>query len=367
MPQSICANTSIRRLLALTMIVVGGLSAAAATPSKPGCTPEAGLHFVCDADRPEDLARIPGTRWLIASGFSPGSGLKLVDTRRKTQQRWFVASAAQVRPNLQQYPDCASPPDPSLFNARGISLRMKGTRHGELHVVNHGGRESIEVFDVLRREAGNSPELVWKGCLLMPPGHVGNAVATFSNGTVLATVLTRPGTTITDFERGLKTGAVFERRPGSAAFRLVPGTELPGNNGLETSRDDRQFFVVAFGLRAVAVFVRGIEIGPSKIVKAPGFMPDNIHYDGKRLLAAGMISDEPACGGARKIINGAADTMQCPRGYRVAELEPRAGVFRLVAEGPRNSKFNGVSSAVILGHELWLGSYQSDRIAFRRR
>ena len=322
---------------------------------------------MCDADRPEDLARIPGTRWLIASGFSEGSGLKLVDTQMKTQQLWLAAAPVQLRPDRIQYPDCSTPPQPAAFNARGISLRMSDRRRGTLHVVNHGGRESIEVFDVRLSDMRSRPELAWKGCLLMPPGHVGNAVATFSDGTVLVTVLTRPSTTITDFERGLNTGAVYERRPGAPTFRLIPGTELPGNNGLETSRNDRQFFVVAFGLRAVAVFRRGAETGPSNMIKAPGFMPDNIHYDGVRLLAAGMINDEPECGGVRQIINGVADAMQCPRGYRVAELNPKKRSFKLIAEGPRNPKFNGASSAVIVGRELWLGSYQADRIAYRRR
>jgi hypothetical protein len=355
----------IRQFLVLAIFAVGILPAAAAASGT--CTPEADLSFICDADRPEDLARIPRTRWLIASGFSPGSGLKLVDTRSKTQQRWFLALREQVRPNVERYPDCASPPDPTVFSARGISLRMTGRRRGTLHVVNHGGRESIEVFEILIPSKNHPPELAWKGCLLMPTGHVGNAVATFSDGTVLVTVLTRPGKSITDFERGWKTGAVYERLPGASAFSMIPGTELPGNNGLETSRDDQEFYVVAFGLRAVAVFARGQEGGPKDIVKAPGFMPDNIRYDGERFLAAGMISDEPACGGVRQIVNGVADTMLCPRGYRVAELDPRKGSFHLLAEGKRSERFNGVSSAVILGRDIWLGSYQADRLAYRKR
>jgi hypothetical protein len=351
---------------------VGLLAALIACPAAPAlatdpCAPAQGLSFLCGAIKPEDLKRIPGTAYLVASGFSPGSGLKLVDTRRKRFEHWFLARPDQVTPDRARYPDCAMPPDPALFNARGLSLRRTGRNMATLFVVNHGGRESVEVFTIRRGSAKAAPTLHWQGCLLMPEGHVGNAVASYRDGTVLVSVLTRPGKSITDFERGEKTGGIFERAPGAAHFTLIPGTELPGNNGLETARDDRGFYAVAFGLRAVALFKRGSQTGPEAIVPAPGFMPDNIHWNGKRLIAAGMNSDEPACGGPRQIINGIADTMQCPRGWRVAALDPRRRTFRILAQGERVPGFNGVSQALFMGRTLWLGSYQADRIAYQRR
>ncbi len=329
------------------------------------CSPSAGLNYLCGAIKPEDMKRIPGTRYIVTSGFSVGSGLKLVDARAKTFTRWFTANSDQITPNTQLYPDCATPPDPALFNARGLSLRRTGRRTATLHVVNHGGREAIEVFSIEAPGKGHAPTLSWLGCQLLPPGHVGNAVATYSDGTVLVSVLTRPGTTITDFERGEKTGGIFKRARDASAFTLIPGTELPGNNGLETSPDDRKFYTVAFGLRAVAIFKRGQTSGPEAIIPAPGFMPDNIHWVGHRLLAAGMNSDEPACGGKRQIINGEADKMLCPRGWKVARLDPRTRKFSVIAQGDRTAGFNGVSQAVIIAGTLWLGSYQSDRIAYR--
>jgi hypothetical protein len=48
------------------------------------------LSFICGVERPEDLARIAGTRWLIASGFSAGAGLKLIDIDVHTMQFWFT-------------------------------------------------------------------------------------------------------------------------------------------------------------------------------------------------------------------------------------------------------------------------------------
>ena len=141
----------------------------------------------------------------------------------------------------------------------------------------------------------------------------------------------------------------------------------PGNNGLEVAPDDSGFYTIAFGWRAVAMFRRHATGGPYAVLPAPGFMPDNIHWDGKHLIAAGMVSDEPACGGKRQIIDGVADKMLCPRGWRVAELRPRSHQWRLIAQGPRSSVFNGVSSAVLNGRYLWLGSYQADRLAVTLR
>ena len=94
-------------------------------------------------------------------------------------------------------------------------------------------------------------------------------------------------------------------------------------------------------------------------------MPDNLHWDNGRLLLAGMQYDEPACGGIRKIIDGKADDMRCHRGYTVAQLDPRSMEFSIVAYAEPDPDFNGVSAATIVGTELWLASYQSDRIAWR--
>ena len=188
------------------------------------------------------------------------------------------------------YPECPGPVDPAKFNARGLSLRKTSDERFTLYVVNHGGRESIEIFDVTT--GGDRPALRWRGCRLMPPGQVGNAVASFADGTLLVTVLTRPGTTIADFVLGKRTGAVWQWTPGASGFAEIPGTQLPGNNGLETDPDERHFYVVAFGWHAVVVFDRRHPKKPVRVIEMPGFMPDNVHWTEGRLVAAGMRLDE---------------------------------------------------------------------------
>jgi len=345
------------------MMWLAGLLAVAA-PAAADCPPGASLAYVCRVEHPEDVVAIPGTRWLIASGFAPGAGLKLVDSERKAAESWYDGRASQVSVDRMTYPGCPGPVDPAKFNARGLSLRKTGDERFTLYVVNHGGRESIEIFEVTT--GGDRPALRWRGCRLMPPGQVGNAVASFADGTLLVTVLTRPGTTIADFVLGKRTGAVWQWTPGASGFAEIPGTQLPGNNGLETDPDERHFYVVAFGWHAVLVFDRRHPKKPVRVIEMPGFMPDNVHWTDGRLVAAGMRLDEPACGGLRRVVDGEADKMLCHRGYVAAAIDPASGIVSTLTYGEPEQDFNGVSAAAIAGDTIWLGSYQADRLAYRK-
>ena len=324
-----------------------------------------GLRFVCGAHHPEDMARVPGTRWVIVSGFAPGGGLQLLDTRALTLRRWRPgADAPEGAVKPLGAADCRDAPKITGLDTQGLSLRRLGAGRYRLYAVNHGGRESIEIFDVTVR--AGVPTGRWRGCVLMPPGEAANAVSSFPDGTIIATVLNRPGTTKADFVRGKATGGVYAWRPGTAGFRLLPGTGLPGNNGLAAAPDGRTFYVVAFGLHAVYRYSRADTRRPLRAATAPGFMPDNIHWWRGRLIAAGMTYDEPACGGIRGIVNGHADPMLCHRGYVVAAVDPRTLHFTVLARGRPNPVFNGATTGLVIGNRLWISSYQADRVAYRR-
>lgn len=345
--------------MALSLLAALALSGAAVDD----CASDPPLAYVCGPVKPEDLLALPDTPWLIASGFAPGAGLKLVDARTATYRQFYTGGSDQLDVDRGAFPDCPGPVDPALFNARGLSLRKLGKGRWQLLAVNHGGRESIEVFDVTAQGKGE-PSLTWRGCVPMPQGQVGNAVASFADGTMLVTVLTRPGTKIGDFVQGRITGAVWQRRPGERSFSELGGTQLPGNNGLEVDPDGRHFYVVAFGWHSVAVYDRRDTREPVTLIQAPDFMPDNIHWTGGRLLLAGMRWNEPACGGLRKVVGGIADPMLCHRGWAVGELDRRQSSIRIVASGAPAPGFNGHSAAALAGERLWLGSFQSSRIAW---
>ena len=112
-----------------------------------------------------------------------------------------------------------------------------------MYATNHGGRESIEVFEI--DASGAAPAAAWIGCVLMPDGMAANSVAAFSDRSLVATVLIMPGKTFEDAFAQRNTGAVFAWTPGEKTFRMLPGTELSANNGIETSPDDQEFYVVS--------------------------------------------------------------------------------------------------------------------------
>jgi hypothetical protein len=343
-------------LAALATLVI---SAASLSAQAPACAPSGGLSFICGLKAPEDLVQIPNTRLLIASGMQAGAGLSLIDTQAKTARPLFADGAAAFLPNRARFAACPGSLDPKAAELHGLSLRPGVNGNWTLYATNHGGRESIEVFEVQTNRG--TVRAVWTGCVLMPQGLEANSVAAFTDGTILATVLTLPGRGFEDLLAGRPTGIVVQWRPGSAGFEQLRGTELAGNNGIETSADDREFFVAASGAKTITAFSRMDPSKPLRVAQLREFAPDNIRRSGSRLLTAGMIDDEPACGGAPKNFEG----IQCLRGWIADAIDPQTMAVTEVARGPRAAPFSGVATALVVGDEICISSFISDRLAYR--
>jgi hypothetical protein len=342
------------------------------------CAPANGWNLICGNENPEDLVPIPGTRWLIASGMKEGSGLKLVDTDAKTARVFYTGLASQQRPDKKLFPNCPAPPDAKNFNAHGLYLRRAeapGTH--KLYVVSHGALESIQVFTVDGN--GAQPSLTWTGCVPLPEGNkafpnlaqatparlAANSVSAFSDGTIIATVPNRPGTTNAQRLRGEPTGDVVEWKPGTDAFRVIPGTQAAGNNGIEISLDEKEFYVVSFGAHTVIAYSRQDPRKPLRQTVAPGFMPDNLRWSGNRLIAAGPMYDEPACGGTRLAVVDDPVLTACHRGFMFAQLDPKTMAWTILAYAEPNPAISVVSTGVVVGDTLWVGSAASGAIAYR--
>jgi len=347
---------------AVALAVLTGLaSAPAAQAPASGCAPAGGLTFVCGVPNPEDVVLVPETRWIVASGMAPGSGLHLVDTAAKTVRNLYPATAPAIRMDRIKYANCPAPLDPKLAVLHGLSLRPAANGRFTVYATNHGGRESIEVFELDVR--GAAPSAAWIGCVLMPQGMAANSVAAFTDGALVATVLIRPGKTFEDAFAGKVTGVVFLWTPGAPAFRELPGTALPANNGIETSPDDQEFFVASTTTKQIVAFSRSKPDKPLRTAQLSEFGPDNVRWtSGGRLITAGMIDNEPACGGPPKTEAG----IRCSRGYIVATIDPKTMAVTEIARGPANPAYTGVAMAVQVGNELWLGSFNADRLAYRR-
>ncbi len=367
-------------LLAAATANCSPLFAQTPQPAAPAsCAPANGWSLLCGNANPEDLVPIPGTRWLIASGMKEGAGLKLVDTDAKTVRLFYTGQPAQQRPDKGLFPNCPSAPDARTFNTHGLYLR-RAPEAGiyRLYAVSHGALESIQVFTIDVK--GSEPALAWAGCVPMPEGNkaypglgsqatpnrlAANSVAAFSDGAIIATVPQRPGTTNVQRLRGEPTGDVIEWKPGTDAFRVIPGTQLAGNNGIEISLDEKEFYVVSFGAHTVAVFSRQAPGKPLRQTVAPGFMPDNLRWSGDRLIAAGPMYDEPACGGTRLAVVDDPVLTSCHRGFMVAQLDPQTMAWTVLAYAEPNPAISVVATGVVVGNALWIGSAAADAIAYR--
>ncbi len=156
-----------------------------------------------------------GRRGSSRAAWPRAPGFYLVDSKAGTATR-----CRSRRSTTPTFASCATPPTPQSLNTHGLNIRASGPGRAKLYVVGHGAREAIEVFDVdatVRR-----PTLTWRGCVPMPEGLAANSVASFADGSIVATVLFMPGTTFADAIVDRKpTGAVFEWSPGDAGFTLV--------------------------------------------------------------------------------------------------------------------------------------------------
>ena len=322
-----------------------------------GCVPTDLFRFVCGPTNAEDLVRVPDTKWIIASSFVAGNGLYLIDSRDDT---WSVLPI-QTQHDAT-FKDCTTAPTLAELVTHGLNLRAGAHGHSTLYVVGHGGREAIEVFDV--DASDKRPIVTWKGCVPLPGGLAANSVASFADGSLVATVPLMPGKSFADSFAGTTTGTVVRWSPGSSGFEIVKGTELAYNNGIEVSADGREIFVASSGSRTVVAYSNTNPAKQLRVTRTLPFVPDNVHMgsDG-RLLTAGMKLDEAACGGAQ----GTQDfekLRSCPRGTFATAIDGATMKDTVLIEAPANPAFSNATMVLTIGDQFWLGTFSGDRVAY---
>jgi hypothetical protein len=340
----------------VALVVLGWIAVGAQAQSS--CAPTGDVSYVCGPKNPEDLVLVPGTQWIVSSGMAEGAGFYLVDSRSGD----FTPLPFTAQPDTT-FAGCAAPPAVQSFNSHGLNVRAAGPNRARLYVVGHGAREAIEIFDI--DAAGARPTLTWRGCVPMPNGLAANSVASFADGSIVATVLFMPGTTFADAIVALKpTGAVFEWSPGKAGFELVRGTELPANNGIEVSADGREIYVASSGLQTIVAFSHSNPARQLRTTRPLGFTPDNVHLapDG-RLVTAGMANDVPECGGAPGAEHDIEKLSRCPRPTIAVAIDPATMQDTVIATTSATPAFSNATMVLPVGREAWIGTFSGDRIA----
>jgi len=338
-------------------LTVGALASANAQPSQapapPACTPGASLQFVCGMPNPEDLVQVPRTDWIIVSSMQTAQragsgGLYVLDPKTRTQSKVKLTLAEPRAP----FKACRGPLDPVRFSAHGLNIQPGRGGRSTLYVVGHGAREAIEVFDVAT-SGTKEPSMTWIGCIHAPDGAMMNSVAALSDGRVVATDFLHAPATMQDALAGRTTGAVYIWKPGGA-FQKLPGTEQPGPNGIEVTPDRKHLFVAVSGTSSVLRYeLANTAKGP--VTTKTDFRTDNLRWgpDGKLLLAG--PGTDPNC--------RPSTTVRCGMTSVVGALDPKTLALTEVVRTGSEPSFPGVSSALIVGQTVWLGSYNADRVA----
>jgi hypothetical protein len=345
-------------------LLASGVSSSSAPAAEQSCAPQGELHFICGPHHPEDLVQIPGTPWILISGLGgalpgspPGPGdLYLLNA---TDKRWHSiaqASLAAVERNTRLYGDCPVP-DATQFISHGLAIRSGSHGRHTLYAINHGGRESVEVFAVDAR--GPEPRLTWSGCAVLTVSAWLNAVVPLPGEGFIVTSTFDPkdSQAQTKMANGQYAGAVYEWQPGRG-FAPLAGAEHTGDNGVAISADARWLYFNWFFGRAVIRLARD---GSAERATAPlDFLPDNIDYapDGS-LYVTGQNADPKQllfdCPGGN-----------CRHDTTIVKLDPVSMMTRVVAHLPANPTFSDGTTALQVGDTIFLGSYRGDAVAYMK-
>jgi hypothetical protein len=316
-----------------------------------GCAGSSAMQFICGPEAAEDFVEVPGTRWLIGSGYGESGRrgrLHLFETRARTWEVLYRGGTAPATADLATYPACDTPPD-GEFGAHGIALRAGRAGRHTLYVVNHA-REAIEVFDVDGRTASSKPTVAWTGCIRPPDGVYVNSVAILPDGGLVATKFYELSRGIASIYQGQTTGEVLEWQP-KKGWTTIPGTALSGANGIEASEDGKWIYVAGWGSQELLRVARNGAASERRTI-ALGFWPDNIKWTAKgHLLIAGQV---------RTVAPDRASAP--PAGWRIVTVDPRTLAVTELLRDDGTSPLQNLSVAVEVGQTLWLGPFRGDRV-----
>jgi hypothetical protein len=342
-----------------------GLAWAALACSRPlppilDCAPAKDARPVCGFHNPEDLALLPNAHALVVSqmgaldGTRPGS-LVFFDLASDSIAAAYPPPAGDASAARVGWGDahCPGPPG-AAFSPHGLDLARRPDGALALWVVNHGGRESVELFEV--SDAPGAPALAWRGCVLAPEGALLNDVAALPDGGFVTTKFLSKSHPNLDSLLGLlriPTGYVLEWQAGSG-FHKVAGSDAPLPNGIAVSPDGETLFVDVYLADEVRKLSRrsGEELGTAQIAS-----PDNLNWapDGQLLVAShnAPLNEIAACA---DVAQG-----QCPFHFSIVRLDPERmkGVELYENHGP---PMGAGTSALCIGDELVIGSFAGDRL-----
>ncbi|HPG24080.1 MAG: hypothetical protein H6748_12295 [Spirochaetaceae bacterium] len=371
-PSSIWTTTP-RRVGALAALVLLTGAGCLSTPDALApCDGWESSRAICGLTNPEDLAWLPGGEWVVASEMArldPGSEampdppgrITAIRARDRALRPLFPAEWASEAPASSGWGDaaCPGPPDPARLQPHGLDVRRTGSGAGALAVVNHGGREAVELFEIVDADT-DAPRLAWRGCVPMPEDAMTNDVAWLPDGGFVVTkfmpaiegVGPKAIWSILKVSVGARTGGVLRWKPGGAVVP-VAGSEGSAPNGIAASPDGRTLWVAAWGGEAVYQLRLDGTRAHERVEIPVDTHPDNLTWsESLGLVVAGQDPGPTKALGCGRLREGGCDI-----GYAVYAIDPHTLEARRVAAGR-----GAASVALEVGDELFVGVFAGDAI-----
>jgi sugar lactone lactonase YvrE len=311
---------------------------------------------LCGIDRPEDLATVDGSRWLVVSNASATESLLLLDLHGGRRV------PATLEPDPRQRagdPECAAPRGRLVAGGNDLR-RVNGSLR--LAVLNRAATaERIELLSVRERDGRTR----WLGCVEVPARYAINDVALGPDGTLYAShMFERPAS---EADATALRRAFLERRPTGFAlawradtgWRELRGTELSFANGIAVSRDGK--WLAVSGTYSQALVLMPVEGGPARRLELP-LQPDNLSPVGPASFLVTGHTGVPVTG-----VDACRAPNPIPCGFPFAVAVVEATGSAQVVYAHDGTAIPGASVALQRGQLLYLGSAFGDRITIRQR
>lgn len=328
-------------------------------------------RLVDGAPNIEDLASLPGGRWLIGSsmavGETPG---KLFAIDRATDEATPLFPMGPTSAPKADGKDvagsgyCPGPIDPARFAPHGIVWKERGHRRGTLYVVNHGGREAIEVFSVSMASGESMPTIVWQGCFALPEGAAGNSVAAHDNGMLYVTAsgsaFGDSGGSTSPAESAMPPSGVLVWKPQTGWESLtVAGLEFA--NGIALANGGEMLYVADWTGRSLWAVDPGRPADARRL--RLDFFPDNVRLapDGA-LWAAGHTSPVETT-----VHCFLSEHSRCEIDSAVARIDTKDLTVACSQRIPAGERFGGATVALADGSTVWLGSFRAAAVKVMKR
>jgi hypothetical protein len=342
-------------LLAITLLTT---ACASELTSIDGCDAVDDIHPVCNMKSPEDIAATADGQHLLLAHFGGmvgGTGsLSLFDTQSESVMPLFPgeSGAPDLSDNSWGDADCSAP-DPSAISPHGTHLHTMDDGRSRYLMVNHGGRESIEMFELFLD--GEDTSLEWRGCLLPAPETFVNDVVGLANGDVIFSRMFHHGGDLEMFKSllGIDTGDIW-RWSQTTGLRVLPGTDAAQPNGLEITADNKYVFANMYMEREVWKIdaLTGEVVGVGEVPNA-----DNSAWgtDGKLWVASHAVA------GMSLLSCFDDQAAACSAGFEIYAMDPETMAAEVIFahDGP---PMGAVTVAVPQAGRVYMGSFVGDRM-----